>query len=136
MAANPTMAPTLQPGQLPEAPVSWTARYVSAEGFECLLTLRGQDLATVMAQAKRATEAMSKANCKPTAPRGGQPAPAAAASAPAQIAAPAGQAPMCPAHNKPMRRNKRNDGWFCPVKIADNDGTGKPVYCQSRIKDQ
>jgi len=134
MAANPAMAPTLQPGQLPEAPVSWTAKYISPEGFECLLTLRGADLASVMRQAKQATESMAKAGCKP-AEHYRSAAQAPGAGAPAQGTAPAIQAPICPTHNKPMKRNSHNNGWFCPVKIAENDGTGKPVYCKQQIRD-
>ena len=39
--------------------------------------------------------------------------------------------PSCPTHNRPMQRGKRGD-WYCPVKVADDDGTGKPVYCKQR----
>jgi hypothetical protein len=43
-------------------------------------------------------------------------------------------APLCPTHNKPMKPSKYGDGWYCPVKVADDDGTGKAVYCKQRVK--
>ena len=39
-----------------------------------------------------------------------------------------GDTPACPTHKTPMKRGKR--GWFCPVKLLDDDGTGRPVYCK------
>ena len=39
--------------------------------------------------------------------------------------------PNCPAHNRPMKQSQRG-GWYCTAKIADNDGTGKPVYCKQK----
>jgi hypothetical protein len=45
-----------------------------------------------------------------------------------------GNAPTCPTHGKPMQPSKHGGGWFCPVKVADDDGTGKPVYCKQRGK--
>lgn len=41
-----------------------------------------------------------------------------------------GSPPLCPIHNKPMKPSQHG-GWFCPVKIAEDDGTGKPVYCKA-----
>jgi hypothetical protein len=45
----------------------------------------------------------------------------------------AGQAapPTCPTHNRQMKPGK-NGGWYCSAKIAENDGTGKPVYCKQK----
>lgn len=42
-----------------------------------------------------------------------------------------GNPPMCPTHNKPMKAGQRG-GWYCPTRIADDDGTGKPVYCKQK----
>jgi hypothetical protein len=41
-----------------------------------------------------------------------------------------GGAPLCPIHKKPMKPSQHG-GWFCPVKIAEDDGSGKPVYCKA-----
>ena len=45
-------------------------------------------------------------------------------------AAPA-DAPLCPTHQKPMKPGK-GGGWYCPTKLLEDDGTGKPVYCKQR----
>ena len=42
-------------------------------------------------------------------------------------------APQCPTHNRPMQPSKHG-GYFCPVKVADDDGTGKAAYCKQRVK--
>ena len=41
-----------------------------------------------------------------------------------------GGPPLCPIHNKPMKPSQHG-GWFCPIKIADDDGSGQPVYCKA-----
>jgi len=111
---------------IPEAPVSWTVRYTSPEGFDCMLTLRGTEVKAVMGQAKAAVEAMAKAGCKPQASR-----PPAGNGNGNGNGHSDGAAPMCPTHNKPMKRSQRG-GWYCPAKVADDDGTGKPVYCKQK----
>jgi len=44
-----------------------------------------------------------------------------------------GNAPICPTHNKPMKASQHG-GWYCPVKIAEDGGDGKPVYCKQKAK--
>lgn len=44
-----------------------------------------------------------------------------------------GNAPTCPTHGKAMKQSKYG-GWYCPVKIAEDGGDGKPVYCKQKIK--
>lgn len=106
-----------------EAPVSWNTRYTSPEGYDCQLTLRGDDLGRVMATAKRAIDAMSKAGCKP-GNGNGHATPAATNGNGAAV-------PICPTHGKPMQQSKHG-GWYCPVKIAEDDGSGRPVYCKAK----
>jgi len=113
---------------IPEAPVSWTARYQTPEGFDAMLTLRGTEVKTVMASAKQAVEAMVKAGCKPQASR-----PTASASANGN--GNGENAPLCPTHGKPMKKSQHGGGWYCPTKIAEDDGTGKPVYCKQKAKE-
>jgi len=111
---------------IPEAPVSWTARYTSPEGFDCMLTLRGSEVKAVMGQAKAAVEAMVKAGCKPQASR-----PAASSNGNGN----GENAPLCPTHGKPMKKSQHGGGWYCPVKIAEDGGDGKPVYCKQKAKE-
>lgn len=110
--------------QAAEAPVSWTVRYKSPQGFDCSLTIRGADLGEVMKRAQSATKQMQGAGCKPCLEEQeiGQ----------AQQQGPEQQAPTCPTHHCAMRMGKR--GWYCPTKIADNDGAGKPVYCRQTAR--
>jgi len=42
-------------------------------------------------------------------------------------------APLCPTHGQPMKASKYG-GWYCAVKIAEDDGTGKAVYCKQKVK--
>jgi len=112
---------------IPEAPVSWTVRYQTTEGFDAMLTLRGSEVKAVMGQAKKAVEAMVKAGCKPQASRPAAPATANGGNGES--------APLCPTHGKPMKKSQHGGGWYCSVKIAEDDGTGKPVYCKQKAKE-
>ncbi len=116
-------------GAFTEAPVSWNTRYISSQGFDCQLTLRGSDPAQVLKQAAELLAKMEAAGVKPAGNGHKCAAPVEAQGDAAQGEA----APMCPTHNKPMKASK-SGGWFCPVKIAEDDGTGKPVYCKQRVK--
>lgn len=106
-----------------EAPVSWTVRYITPEGFDAMLTLRGTETKAVLTTAKQAVQSMAAAGCKPG---NGHATPATnRASSDGQAA------PMCPTHNKPMKQSQHG-GWYCTAKIADNDGSGRPVYCKAK----
>jgi len=106
-----------------EAPVSWTVRYITPEGFDAMLTLRGTDTRQVMTTAKQAVEAMSKAGCRPQI--GGH-------TTPTNSTTNDQAAPMCPVHGKPMKQSQHG-GWYCTAKVADNDGSGRPVYCKAKV---
>jgi hypothetical protein len=110
-----------------EAPVSWNTRYITEGGYDCQLTLRGADLAKVMATAKQALASMTAAGCKPQTSR-----PPAAANGGGNGEAEG--APPCPTHGKPMKHSQHG-GWYCPVKIAEDGGDGKPVYCKCKTKE-
>ena len=109
------------------APV-WTVRYQSTEGFDCELTLSGGDVKALMGQAKQALASMTAAGCKPTSTR-----PPASASGNGN--GNGENAPLCPTHGKPMKKSQHGGGWYCPTKIAEDDGTGKPVYCKQKAKE-
>lgn len=108
---------------LPEAPVSWTVRYKSTQGFDCMLTLRGADAAEVLRAAHALLERMAAAGVRP----------ASESVANGNGNGADGEVPLCPTHKMPMKRSQHG-GWYCPVKVADDDGTGKPVYCKQRSK--
>ena len=44
-----------------------------------------------------------------------------------------GDTPICPTHKSVMKRSQHG-GWFCSVKVADDDGRGKPIYCKQSVK--
>jgi hypothetical protein len=50
---------------LPEAPVSWNTRYISSQGFECQLTLRGSDAVAVLKVANDLLDKMVSAGVRP-----------------------------------------------------------------------
>lgn len=104
-------------GALPEAPAAVTVK-LAYRGHDVMLTLRGMDGRAVLA---RLDAALTWLEAHGAAPAG--------ASRPSGVAEAA--APTCPTHGRPMRQGKRG-GWFCPVKVADDDGAGRPVYCRAK----
>ena len=113
-----------------EAPFSLTTKLVDANGFEWLLTVRqGATLQEARAIWKLATDitgGLLDHGVKPASRFNGT-------SANGNGQQVNGNAPLCSTHGKPMRQSQHG-GWFCPVKIADDDGTGRPVYCKQKVK--
>lgn len=112
--------------QLPEAPASVTVK-VMYRGFDVMLTLRDIDGRAALGKLDAALGWFEA--------HGATPAPTYN-SRPARQGAPIGDtttaaAPVCPTHNRPMKPGRKG-GFFCPTKIADDDGTGRPVYCRHR----
>lgn len=112
-------APPSDLAALPEAPASVTVK-VLYKGFDVLLTLRGHDGRSALGRLDAALTWLDG--------HGATPATSTCSTSPAA----AGPAPTCPTHGRPMKAGKRG-GWFCTVKLADDDGMGKPVYCRQRI---
>lgn len=104
---------------LSEAPVSWNTRYIDPRGYDCMLTLRGDNLKAVMTTAMAALAAMAAQGCKPGNGHA------------AAIGSNGQPAPICPTHGKPMKQSQRG-GWYCPQRIAEDDGSGKPIYCKAK----
>ena len=100
-----------------EAPISVTIKF-GLRGFDTMLTIRGESGVEVLPKLQGALDWLQKAGAAPTT-RGGN--------------GNAG-APLCPTHGTPMKRSQHGSGWYCPQKVADDDGTGKPVYCKQKIK--
>lgn len=103
---------------LPEAPAAATAKVKSPNGFEWMVTTRGFTTNEVLDRLPKLEEWLMSHNYTP-------------AENSHRSSAANGTAPNCPTHNKPMKASKAG-GWYCPVKVAEDDGTGKPVYCKQK----
>ena len=111
-----------------EAPASINVKFLW-QGFDTMLTIRDDKVNAALAKYRVAIEYLEKMGAAPTPQRYGN------ANANAQQAGGnGGEAPLCPTHGKPMLPSKHGEGFYCPVKIAEDDGTGKPVYCKQRVK--
>jgi hypothetical protein len=108
---------------LPEAPASASAKMTSPNGIEWLVTTRDFTVSGLMTKIKVLEEHLLKTGWTPASGR------SARSDAPATN----GSTPMCPTHGTPMKPSKFG-GFYCPEKIADNDGTGKPIYCKQKVK--
>ena len=100
-----------------EAPCSITIK-VNFHGYDTLLTLRGDTGADVLPKLTGAIDWL-KVN-------GGQPTPGRNGNGHGDPSA-----PQCPTHGQAMKPSKHG-GFYCPVKIADDDGAGRPVYCKQK----
>lgn len=129
------MNPETAPRTFTEAPASFNCRAISANGFECQFTLRGNSGADLIPRAVELLRWLDGNGFEPTgfarkaSPQNGDAQPASNGNAqPASNGA-----PVCPTHGTPMRESKRG-GWYCPVKILDDDGSGKPAYCKAKVQ--
>jgi len=120
--AGAVPASAIPEAQLPEAPVSVTVK-LSYRGLDTMLTMRGHTGAEVLTRLGTALDWLAEHGPAPA------PTSAPAAATTAQVSA---AAPTCPTHGSAMRAGK-NGGWFCPRKVAEDDGTGKPAYCRQRV---
>lgn len=125
MTSSATNGTTATAPSFTEAPASINVRVVSPAGFDYQLTMRAARVGDVLNQAQELEKWLLSHDWKPAATR-----PQAAQGHTAN-GVQADGAPTCPTHNKPMKPG-RNGGWYCPEKIAPDDGTGKPVYCKQR----
>lgn len=117
LAAKP--APTPAPATPAEHAVSWTVRYQSAAGLDCMLTIRGDTVAEVTQQAAAALAAIARAQAAaaPTAP-GVTPAPQPSPE-PGPQPAPTTGPEWCPIHNQPMQRHQRGGEVWYSHKTAE-----------------
>ena len=100
------MADMMNAATLPEAPVSWNARYRSPQGFDCQLTLRGTDPAEVLKVGGDLMTRMAAAGCTPTNGHGGGNGNG-------------GKPKVCAQHNAEMRRHEKNGQVWYSHKTAD-----------------
>lgn len=87
---------------LGEAPVSWNTRYMSKQGFECQLTLRGTDPGDLLRLANDLMTRMVEAGVEPlNGYRKGNGKPEAQDDH------------VCPIHKVPMKRYEKNgQAWY------------------------
>jgi len=112
-----------------EALASFSVKAFSPSGFDCMLTIRDSNTQNLMKRAEGVLAWLTVKNFTPPPARsynGNGNAQAASAGDGDE------SAPMCPTHHKAMKRSQRGTGFFCPVKVADDDGTGKAVYCKQK----
>jgi hypothetical protein len=111
-----------------EAPSSATVR-CTLNGYSILFTLRDETGQDLLPKVQAAISALEQMGAQPEGYRGnGHKGNGHNGNGSA------GDAPLCPTHGTPMKRSKRGSGWFCPQVVADDDGTGRPVYCKQQIK--
>ena len=118
-AAAPTFA---------EAPASATLRTISPSGYDIMWTVRADSVKGLTERVAFLAEWLGKQGYTPTPARPATGAPSTAGQGNGQAQ---GGAPTCPTHGQAMKQGRR--GWYCPVKIADDDGTGRPVYCKRQF---
>ena len=111
------------PASFSEAPASINTFVVSPGGFSYQLTMRAGRVGDLLAQVRTLESWLAE--------NGWTPASKTPGKASQGDAAPAADAPLCPTHNRPMKPGK-NGGWYCPAKLLEDDGTGKPVFCKQR----
>lgn len=108
-----------------EAPASFNVRAISPAGYDVQLTLRSEEGAELMPRALAALAWLEQHGFRPT---GKQAHPASNGHGPNGTGA-----PLCPTHGRPMKPS-RHGGFHCTAKIADDDGTGRPLYCRQKLE--
>ena len=99
-----------------EAPASATVKAThAATGYEWLLTCRADSVRELVARVEYLTTWLTDNNWTPATPRSAAPTATT-------------DAPTCPTHGCAMKQGRR--GWYCPTKILDDGGDGRPVYCK------
>jgi hypothetical protein len=113
-----------------EAPASINFRF-DWKGWNIQLTIRDEKVNTALKKMEAAIGHLEGMGAKPLSRRSA----GADSGGDSQANGNQGEAPLCPTHGKPMLPSKHRSGeWYCPVKIAEDDGTGKPVYCKQKVK--
>ena len=118
---HPSTHPALAAPTFTEAPASLTLRFSYKDYDDILFTLRDASGAGLLDKLDAALVKFEKLGIKPAPTR----TPAGAPIAPS---GPVGETPVCEYHG-PMKRNNRNNGWFCPKKMGDG------TYCKTRADD-
>ena len=116
-------APTAPPS-FSEAPASATVEAYDSSGRRWLLTTRAATTGELLTRLPVLTGWLDDHGWQARTPGKAQARGDAANSV-------QGEPPLCPTHQKPMKPGK-NGGWYCPVKLLEDGGDGRPVYCKQR----
>ena len=123
---------TPQPNVLTfEAPASWNTRYLTPEGFECQLTLRGESGLDLLEKVQGAIAFLLKSGCTPIAHSFSKPAFAAPSnnghngSAEPSNGEAHDERAWCPIHNVTMKRWEKDGRVWYSHKAGDQWCTGK-----------
>jgi len=109
-----------------ESPVPWNTRYITPEGFECQLTLRGESGQEVLDKANAAIAHLLSNGCSPVINRYASNSKASASNPENGNGGSSNGNSWCPIHNVEMKRwEKDGRSWF---SHKDGDGwcSGKP----------
>jgi hypothetical protein len=108
-----------------EAPTVWTVRYLSGAGFECQLTIRGENGKEVLEKAGVAMDYLLSTGIKPIA---GTPAAAPAApQAPAGTSGPAAPNPAwCSIHGCEMQKHEKDGKYWYSHRLESGS------YCKGK----
>ena len=119
-----------------EAPVSFNVKAIAPNGYDVMLTLRGDDSGDLMGRALKALDWLSTQGFSPTGRINGKAPNGNTHQAPNGNTnqANTNTAPVCPTHGKEMKPSKFG-GWYCPAMVAEDDGTGNAVYCKQKVKE-
>ena len=110
-----------------EAPASFNVRAISPQGYDIQLTLRSEQAGELMPRVLTCLEWLEQQGFRPTGQGRAQPSSNGHHSG--------GNAPTCPTHNRPMKQSQHRPGeWFCTVKVSEDGGDGKPVYCRQKVR--
>lgn len=112
-----------EPATFSEAPASINLRFSYKNYHGIQLTLRANSGQEVLRKLSGALAKLAEMGATP-----------AGAGAQSQGEDGNSAAPPCPTHGTLMKRSKHGDGHYCPQKIADDDGAGRPVYCKQQSK--
>lgn len=111
-------APAGAASALPEAPAAASVKVLDPDGREWILTLRTTTAAELLSRVVFLGEWLTAHDWTPATAKPSSSSTATAGDPP----------PVCPTHNVPMKQGRR--GWYCPTKILDDGGDGRPVYCK------
>lgn len=115
--SNKPQSQTTNDLQFSEAPASWNTRYIDPNGFECQITLRGENGSELLEKAQSAISYLLKNGCQPYSYRGSYTKPKPNSNGKQQTKAePSGNsdnASWCPLHECEMKRWEK-DGrvWY------------------------
>jgi hypothetical protein len=104
-----------------EAPASWNTRYITPDGFECQLTIRGEKGAEVLEKANAAIAYLLKNDCQPYKfHRNGY-----GAKKPNNKATGNNNDGFCPIHQCQMKRYEKNGAIWYSHKVDGEWCKGK-----------